>query len=92
MSLISSLAWVKRGITEQNPKKVDVDEDELARISALAKVELEDARMDLKNAQKEAEEMDKRRNNDEKMDDDNDDEDNDKQTQNKNDNEEDWEE
>ena len=92
MSLISSLAWVKRGIAEQNPKKVDVDEDELARISALAKVELEDARMDLKNAQKEAEEMDKRRNNDEKMDDDNEEEDNDKQTRNKNDNEEDWEE
>ena len=68
MSLISSIAWVKRGIPEQHPTKYELDDKEMERISALAKVELEDAQTELARAEKEAKEMDDRRAKDEGMD------------------------
>lgn len=68
MSLISSIAWVKRGLAEQHPKKYELDDKEMERISALAKVELEDAQTELARAEKEAKEMDERRAKDEGMD------------------------
>jgi hypothetical protein len=44
-SLISALAWVPQGRSERYPKKYDLlDPNELARVSALARVELEDAK------------------------------------------------
>ncbi|TIA83461.1 hypothetical protein E3P94_00852 [Wallemia ichthyophaga] len=63
-----SLAWVKRGIAEEHPKKYELDDKEMERISALAKVELEDAQTELARAEKEANEMDERRAKDEGMD------------------------
>jgi periodic tryptophan protein 1 len=35
-SLISSTVWVKRGLPAQHPKRYNLDEDELARVSRLA--------------------------------------------------------
>ena len=47
MSMITASLWVPRGAAAAFPKKYDVDEDELTRISKLAKLQLEDAKEDL---------------------------------------------
>ncbi|KAL5504218.1 PWP1 [Sanghuangporus vaninii] len=56
-SLISSVSWVKRGIAAQHPTKYNLDERELERVSALARIEIEDARVELERAQEAAKEM-----------------------------------
>lgn len=50
MSMITAALWVRRGAAAVFPEKYDVDEDELARISKLAKLQLEDAKEDLIDA------------------------------------------
>ncbi|THH32232.1 hypothetical protein EUX98_g1961 [Antrodiella citrinella] len=49
-SLISSVSWVKRGVSEQHPTKYVLDDQELERVSALARIELEDAKKELERA------------------------------------------
>ncbi|QIW95854.1 hypothetical protein AMS68_001372 [Peltaster fructicola] len=49
-SLITATAWVPRGHAAAYPTKYVFDEDEYARISKLAKLELDDAREDLEAA------------------------------------------
>ena len=51
MSMITASLWVPRGAAAAFPEKYDVDEDELARISKLAKLQLEDAKEDLSEEQ-----------------------------------------
>ncbi|KAL8920935.1 MAG: hypothetical protein Q9208_005961 [Pyrenodesmia sp. 3 TL-2023] len=51
MSMITASVWVPRGAAATFPTKYDVDEKELARISKLAKLQLEDAKDDLSKAQ-----------------------------------------
>ena len=51
MSMITAAAWVPRGAAAEFPVKYDIDEEELARISALAKLQLQDARDDLEASQ-----------------------------------------
>ena len=50
MSMITAALWVRRGAAAIFPEKYDVNEDELARISKLAKLQLEDAKEDLSEA------------------------------------------
>ena len=50
MSMTLATTWVRRGVAAQRPVKYDVDEAELGRISKLAKLQLEDAQEDLKQA------------------------------------------
>lgn len=50
MSMITASLWVPRGAAATFPEKYDIDEDELARISKLAKLQLEDAKGDLTDA------------------------------------------
>ena len=50
---------VKRGVAAQHPQKYNLDETELERVSALARIELEDARVELERAHAAAEEMGK---------------------------------
>ncbi|KAL8734147.1 MAG: hypothetical protein Q9166_001632 [cf. Caloplaca sp. 2 TL-2023] len=50
MSMITASLWVPRGAAADFPTKYDVDENELARISKLAKLQLEDAEEDLDEA------------------------------------------
>lgn len=50
MSMITASLWVPRGAASAFPEKYDVDEDELARISKLANLQLEDAKEFLSNA------------------------------------------
>ncbi|KAF9778930.1 transducin family protein/WD-40 repeat family protein [Thelephora terrestris] len=52
--LISSLAWVRRGAAQQHPQKYLLDDHELQRVSALARIELEDAKAELQRAQEAA--------------------------------------
>ncbi|KIY43893.1 transducin family protein/WD-40 repeat family protein [Fistulina hepatica ATCC 64428] len=56
-SLISSVAWVRRGVPARHPQKYILDDDELARVSALARIELEDARTELARAHEAAQAM-----------------------------------
>lgn len=49
-NLISSVAWVRRGLAIQHPQKYVLDDKELERVSALARIELEDARTELERA------------------------------------------
>ena len=51
MSMITASVWVPRGAAANFPIKHDVDEKELARISRLAKLQLQDAEDDLILAQ-----------------------------------------
>lgn len=51
MSMITSSAWVRRGVAAQFPTKYEIDEEEMGRISELARMQLEDAKGDLKAAQ-----------------------------------------
>lgn len=50
MSMITATAWVPRGHAAAFPTKYVFDEDEYARISKLAKLELDDAKEDLEKA------------------------------------------
>jgi hypothetical protein len=51
-SLISALAWVRQGASQRHPTRYDLlDPNELARVSALARVELEDAKAQLEAAE-----------------------------------------
>ncbi|KAK7690497.1 hypothetical protein QCA50_005595 [Cerrena zonata] len=58
-SLISATSWVRRGVAVEHPTKYILDEKELERVSALARIELEDARKELERAHKAAESMGK---------------------------------
>ncbi|KAL8941300.1 MAG: hypothetical protein Q9211_001873 [Gyalolechia sp. 1 TL-2023] len=49
--MITASTWVPRGAAATFPTKYDVDEKELARISRLAKLQLQDAKDDLGEAQ-----------------------------------------
>lgn len=51
MSMITATTWVRRGVSAPFPEKYEIDEEEMNRISELAKVQLQDARADLKEAQ-----------------------------------------
>lgn len=53
MSMITSTTWVRRGVAAPFPVKYELDEEEVNRISELAKVQLESARSDLEGAQEE---------------------------------------
>ncbi|EGN98850.1 hypothetical protein SERLA73DRAFT_89888 [Serpula lacrymans var. lacrymans S7.3] len=55
--LISSVSWVKRGVSARYPNKYVLDEKELERVSALARIELEDARTELERAHEAAKSM-----------------------------------
>lgn len=50
MSMITSSLWVPRGAAATLPEKYEVDDDELARISRLARLQLGDAKDDLDDA------------------------------------------
>jgi periodic tryptophan protein 1 len=58
-NLISAVSWVRRGVTAQHPEKYVLDDKELERVSALAKIELEDARVELERAHLAAQSMGK---------------------------------
>ena len=58
-SLISAVAWVRRGVAVQHPQKYVLDDQELERVSALARIELEDARLELERAHEAAHTMGK---------------------------------
>ena len=45
--MITASVWVPRGAAANFPTKYEIDENELARISKLAKLQLEDAESDL---------------------------------------------
>ena len=51
---------VKRGAARKNPQKYVLDDQELERVSALARIELEDAKAELQRAQKAANAIEKR--------------------------------
>ena len=51
MSVITATAWVPRGYAAQFPTKYDIDEQELSRVSQLAKLNLDDAKQDLSEAE-----------------------------------------
>ena len=51
---------VKRGAAQQNPQKYILDDQELQRVSALARIELEDAKAELQRAQNAASAVEKR--------------------------------
>lgn len=50
MSMITASTWVPRGAAAAHPTRYDIDEKELARISKLAQLQLDDAKEDLENA------------------------------------------
>ncbi|KAK7463457.1 rRNA-processing protein [Stygiomarasmius scandens] len=56
-SLISAVSWVRRGVSSQHPSKYVLDDKELERVSALARVELESAQDELKRAHEAAQSM-----------------------------------
>ncbi|KAF9467997.1 WD40-repeat-containing domain protein [Collybia nuda] len=56
-SLISAVAWVRRGVSAKNPQRYVLDDKELERVSALARIELEDARVELERAHEAAKSM-----------------------------------
>ena len=58
-NLISAVSWVKRGVATRTPQKYVLDNKELQRVSALAKIELEDARVELERAHQAAQSMGK---------------------------------
>lgn len=55
MSMITATTWVPRGYAAPFPSKYEFDEDEYERIAQLAKLQLDDAKDDLDEAQKEKE-------------------------------------
>ncbi|KAI1326189.1 WD40 repeat-like protein [Xylariaceae sp. FL0255] len=52
-SMITTAAWVPRGFAAPFPSRYDFDEDEFQRIADLAKLQLDDAKDDLEEAQAE---------------------------------------
>ena len=50
MSMITACSWIPRGAAAQYPSRYNLDDTELSRISNLAKLQLDDAREDLRNA------------------------------------------
>ncbi|KAI0775065.1 WD40 repeat-like protein [Trametes elegans] len=58
-SLISAVSWVRRGVAVRHPTKYVLDDQELERVSALARIELEDAKKELELAHKAAQSMGK---------------------------------
>lgn len=53
MSMITATTWVPRGFAAPFPTKYDFNEEEYDRISKLAKLQLDDAKEDLEEAQEE---------------------------------------
>lgn len=53
-SMITTTAWVRRGVAAQFPTKYEIDEEEMGRISKLARMQLEEAQEGLSAAQDEA--------------------------------------
>ncbi|KAK6203502.1 periodic tryptophan protein 1 [Scheffersomyces amazonensis] len=51
--MISSSAWVPRGFASEFPEKYELDDEEMERITAMANLELNDAKADLEEAQAE---------------------------------------
>jgi hypothetical protein len=51
MSMITATTWVPRGFAAPFPNKYVFDEDEYERIAQLAKLQLDDAREELEEAQ-----------------------------------------
>lgn len=49
--MITTTSWVPRGFAAPFPKKYDFDEEEFERIAHLAKLQLDDAKDDLDEAQ-----------------------------------------
>lgn len=49
--MISSSCWVPRGFASEFPEKYELDDEEMERINQMAKLELADAKNDLKEAQ-----------------------------------------
>jgi periodic tryptophan protein 1 len=47
MSMVLATTWVRRGVAAPFPKKYEIDEAELGRISRLARLQLEDAQKEL---------------------------------------------
>lgn len=71
MSMITTSAWVRRGVAAQFPTKYEINEEEMDRISKLARMQLEEAQGDLKAAQEDEEmEEDKKEGADDAMEDD----------------------
>ncbi|KAK1250135.1 hypothetical protein MKX08_010138 [Trichoderma sp. CBMAI-0020] len=67
-SMITAAQWVPRGFAAQFPQVYKLDESEFDRIAALAKLQLDDAEEDLKEAQGEGEDAEEGdENNDEDM-------------------------
>ena len=58
-NLISAVSWVRHGAAQRHPTKYVLDDSELERVSKLARIELEDARLELEKAHKAALEMGK---------------------------------
>jgi periodic tryptophan protein 1 len=56
-SLISAVAWVRRGVSARQPQRYVLDDKELERVSTLARIELEDARVELERAHEAAKTM-----------------------------------
>jgi hypothetical protein len=59
-NLISCVSWVRRGVSVQHPSKYVLDDVELERVSALARIELEDARVELERAHRAAQSINQR--------------------------------
>lgn len=53
MSMTTATTWVPRGFAAPFPTKYVFDEEEFERISTLAKLQLDDAKEDLQEVQKE---------------------------------------
>jgi hypothetical protein len=56
--MITAAQWVPRGFAAPFPQKYTLDEEEYGRIAELAKLQLEDAEDDLKEAQEEGSDED----------------------------------
>lgn len=56
---VSILSRVRRGVAVEHPTRYILDEKELERVSALARIELEDAKKELERAHKAAQSMGK---------------------------------
>jgi hypothetical protein len=57
MSMITATTWVPRGFAAPFPERYVFDEDEYERIAHLAKLQLEDAKEELEEAQNEKKDM-----------------------------------
>jgi hypothetical protein len=68
MSMITAAQWVPRGFAAQFPQIYKLDESEFERIAGLAKLQLDDAEEDLKEAQEDGEDVEEENeSNDEEM-------------------------